>query len=548
MADTSLIFSILAKDRASKTFDKVKGAAKAAFAVGAAAAGAFAVSAVNAASDLAETQSKVGQIFGQSAGDVMAFSKTTASTLGQSRQQALDAAATFGIFGKSAGLAGSDLTGFSTEMVTLAGDMASFNNTTPEAAIQAIGAALRGESEPIRSFGVLLDDATLRNRALKLGLIETTKDALTPQQKVLAAQAEILAQTSDQQGDFARTSDGLANRQRIMAARFADVRAEVGTKLLPVALKLSEWASGAMDWMGQHQTLVRNLAIGVGSFAAAVGAVVVAMKAYRGIMLLVTAATKIWAGLQLVVKGATIVWTAMQWLLNVALTANPIGLIIIAIAALIAIIVLIATKTTWFQTGWKAAWGLIKAVALGVGRWFMDTLWRKWILGTFNNITGAAASMREKVVSLFTSMRDKLLGAASKLRSGFAKVAGWLTAPFRAGFNAISSLWNRTLGRVSFTIPRWVPLGLGGKGWSFPQMPRLAQGGIVTRPTVAMVGEAGPEAVVPLRRGGGGAMGGTTVIRFEADGSRTSQLLLELMREVVRVRGGGNVQVAFGRR
>src|SRR5574343_101163 len=75
---------------------------------------------------------------------------------------------------RPAGLAGDDLVQFSTGFVGLASDLALFNNTTPEQAIQAIGAALRGESEPLRAYGVLLDDATMRQKALELGLIETT--------------------------------------------------------------------------------------------------------------------------------------------------------------------------------------------------------------------------------------------------------------------------------------------------------------------------------------------------------------------------------------
>ena len=75
---------------------------------------------------------------------------------------------------------------------------------------------MRGEAEPLRQYGVLLDDASLRQAALELGIISTTKNALTPQQKVLAAQALIYQQTGTAQGDFARTSDGLANKTRIL--------------------------------------------------------------------------------------------------------------------------------------------------------------------------------------------------------------------------------------------------------------------------------------------------------------------------------------------
>jgi hypothetical protein len=226
--------------------------------------------AINAASDLAETQAKTGEIFGDSADDIIAYSKTAASSLGQSQQTVLDGASTFGIFGKSAGLAGDDLSEFSTGMVELATDLASFNNTSPEEAIQAIGAALRGESEPIRSYGVLLDDATLKARAFALGIADGTS-TLTPQQKVLAAHAEILAQTGTAQGDFARTSEGLANQQRILAAEVENAKVEIGTALLPVVTDLFRVfvevglpvLKDVAKWFSENEETVRTLTLTV---------------------------------------------------------------------------------------------------------------------------------------------------------------------------------------------------------------------------------------------------------------------------------------------
>jgi hypothetical protein len=188
---------------------------------------------IDAASDLNETLSKSQQIFGDASKAVEDFASNSAKQFGQSKQQAIDAAASFGVFGKSAGLTGQDLSKFSTDLVALSADLASFGNTTPEEAALALGAALRGEAEPIRRFGVLMDEATLKQEALAMGLIETTKGALTPQQKVLAANALIFKQTADAQGDFARTSEGVANQQRILEATFKDLQTEVGQKLLP---------------------------------------------------------------------------------------------------------------------------------------------------------------------------------------------------------------------------------------------------------------------------------------------------------------------------
>jgi hypothetical protein len=221
-----------------KVGDFAKKAGIALAAVGAA-AGAMAIKigkeAVAAASDLAETVSKVNVIFGQSAKNIEQFAATAAASLGQTRTQAMNAAATFGIFGKSAGLAGQELTAFSTEFVTLASDLASFNNTSVDQAITALGAALRGESEPIRSYGVLLNDATLKAKAMEMGIYSGT-GTLSAQQKVLAAHKVILEQTKDAQGDFARTADGMANSQRILTARLEEAKIILGQALLPIAL------------------------------------------------------------------------------------------------------------------------------------------------------------------------------------------------------------------------------------------------------------------------------------------------------------------------
>ena len=235
--------------------EKAKGAAKS---IGTLAAGAgalagtavvmFLKNAVSAASDLNETVSKTGQVFGKSSLPALEnFADGAAKSLGQSKQAALDAVSSFGVFGKSAGLAGADLVGFSTQLTQLASDMASFSNTTPEDAVMALSAALRGESEPIRRYGVLLDDATLRNTALRMGLIQTTTQALTPQQKVLAAHAEIMRQTADAQGDFARTSTGLANSQRILAAEWQNTQAQLGQALLPAMTQMVQLLSGGLS-------------------------------------------------------------------------------------------------------------------------------------------------------------------------------------------------------------------------------------------------------------------------------------------------------------
>jgi hypothetical protein len=232
------------KNRANKTADSIKSAfgsklAKTMFAgIAAGGAAAFAGVAIAAkkavadASDLSEVMSKTKVVFGESADQMIEWAATASRTFGQSKQQALDAASGFGNLFVSMGLVGPVAATMSRTMTELASDLASFNNTSVEDAILAIGSALRGEMEPMTRFGVLLNDATLKAKALAMGL-SNGKDTLGPAIKAQAAYALMLEQTSTAQGDFMRTSDGLANSQRTIAALFADLSASVGEQLLP---------------------------------------------------------------------------------------------------------------------------------------------------------------------------------------------------------------------------------------------------------------------------------------------------------------------------
>ena len=273
---------------------------------------------IDAASDLKETLDKSRIIFGQASTAIENFASNSAKQFGMSRKEAIDAAASFGVFGKSAGKTGQDLASFSTDLVGLSADLASFNNTTPEEAALALGAALRGEAEPIRRFGVLLDDASLKQEALALGLIKTTKEALTPQNKVLAANSAIFKQTTDAQGNFILTSGGVANQQRILEATFKDLQTEIGQKLLPTfnaALK------GLNEFLGDLD------ADDVLSFAKAIGFAATAFGAFK-----LGSLIKDMGGLTGVLKATT---GGVQGL-NAAIKSNPFGLIASAVAAIIA--------------------------------------------------------------------------------------------------------------------------------------------------------------------------------------------------------------------
>jgi hypothetical protein len=194
--------------------------------------------AITAASDMGEVTSKTGEVFQSSAAEMMAWAETSASAFGLSSSAALAAASDMGNLFRSMDMAPDKAAEMSRAMVELAADLASFNNTSIEDATEAIGAALRGEAEPIRRYGVLLNDATLKAEAMAKGLSDG-KSTLDPATKALAAYNLILSKTATAQGDFTRTNTGLANSTRILQAQLGNAAVEFGTAFIPTLEKLA---------------------------------------------------------------------------------------------------------------------------------------------------------------------------------------------------------------------------------------------------------------------------------------------------------------------
>lgn len=190
--------------------------------------------------------------------------------------------------------------------------------------------------------------------------------------------------------------------------------------------------------------------------------------------------------------------------MNATLLANPIFLVIAALAALTIGFVIAYKKSETFRNIVNKVFGAVKDGA-----------------GEFVDFVKDAVTRAAKVI---------------------AKVADIITTPYQIAFKAIASAWNATLGGFHIGIPGF--LGFGGFDFTIPNLPvpALAAGGIVSSPTLAMIGERGPEAVVPLTGpNAGGGMGGVTVI-IQTGASD----LDELIRKRVRILGNGNVQTAYG--
>lgn len=258
--------------------------------------------AVSGASDLNESLSKVNVVFDDLGPAVEEWASKAAFSMGMSKQAALEAAGTFGNFLQAMGSGQKPAQEMSEGLVQLASDLASFNNQNPEDVLLALRSGMAGEAEPLRRFGVNLNAARIQAEALRLGLAKAPVDmvkvekatltldkvqaeatkttkrygessheaaeannkvalaqealdkALAGGQVVLdgaaksqAAYSLIMKDTALAQGDFERTSDGLANKQRIVAAQWSDMKAKLGSGLLPIVQKAVGFGSDLMS-------------------------------------------------------------------------------------------------------------------------------------------------------------------------------------------------------------------------------------------------------------------------------------------------------------
>jgi hypothetical protein len=195
--------------------------------------------AMDAASDFNETLSKSNTVFGDNAKAIEDWASGAAKSFGQSKTQALDAASSFGNMFVQLGIGSGKAADMSRSMTELASDFASFHNADISEVISAQTAAFRGEYDAVQRFVPTINAAAVEQQAMKMGLAATTKE-LDAQDKALATQALLLAGAGDAMGDFDRTSEGAANKSRILSAQMAEMSVTIGQQLLPVKVALMD--------------------------------------------------------------------------------------------------------------------------------------------------------------------------------------------------------------------------------------------------------------------------------------------------------------------
>ena len=288
-------------------------------------------------------------------------------------------------------------------------------------------------------------------------------------------------------GQADEAADTAAGKFRRMQIALQETQETIGYALLPIINKMLPVMQKLVKFIENNTTAVIAFAVGLASLALIIKAVQAATILYNAVMLVMEANSK---------RAA-----AGQVALNLALLANPVVLIVAGIIALVAALVLAYKKSETF---------------------------RNIVDGAFNWVKNAAGSLLEffKKIPAFFVQTAKTL-------------ANVITTPYRLAFAAIAKLWNNTVGKLDFTIPDWVP-GIGGKRFTAPKLPEgipaLAKGGIVNKPTLALIGEAGPEAVVPLNgRNTPGGINITVNGALDPEGVARS---IERILKTSKIRGG----------
>jgi hypothetical protein len=278
-----------------------------------------------------------------------------------------------------------------------------------------------------------------------------------------------------------------AGRMKNLSIQMGEFKESIGAavapliqKMLPALLKFSTFAQ-------ENTKLIVILGAVIGTFALAIIGLNAGLAIYNTIQALTLALN-----------------TALTASFSALWIATGVVVIIAIIAALVALQVkfdIFGKAVDGIKIGFNALWGAIKFV--------FDWAKNNWplLLAVITGPFGLA-------IAFVVKFKDDIMGMFSLIYSGIKATMGFvadvISAPFKAAFRAVAWLWNNTIGKLSFKVPGWVP-GIGGSGFDVPDIPMLAQGGIVTSPTLAMIGEAGPEAVIPLNRAGGMGMGGNTI-------------------------------------
>ena len=420
--------------------------------------------AAGAASDLEEAINKVDRVFGKSASGIEKWSDKSAEKLLVSKAAALEATGSFGAMLKPMGFGEAQAAKMSKRMVQLSADMASFNNVDPTDMLDRIQSGLSGEMEPLKRYGSVLSETRVAQYAYKEGLAQTGAE-LTEQQKIQARYGLLLSDTKDQQGDVARTGDGMANSLRTLTANLTNLAAKVGTVLTPIVAgasnALNDFLGSILSGKGASRPAWLDSILGAFQDF---GRSEVWKQITAGVSSIAAEFAKFWQNDGQAIVGAfrniglALKWVIENWIVPVAERYLP--PFFDAVRGIVRVIRGVVEVVTGILTGdWRKAWEGVKNIVSGVfstiwglvramtapGREALSKIgdvvknvlggaWRFVVgivkgavdktLGLFTTLMNATASVVEKLAAI-PVIGDKFDGLAEDIRNSADEIDAW---------------------------------------------------------------------------------------------------------------------------
>ena len=230
----------------SSMFKKVGKVAAAAFSVKAVVN--FSKECLNLGSDLAEVQNVVDSTFVSMSASVNQWAKDAMTSYGLSEKVAKDYVGQLGAMSKAFGNSEEAAYNQATSLAGLVGDVASFYNLSTDEAFTKLKAVYTGETEALKSLGVVMTQAALDEFAMAQGMGKTTAE-MSEQEKVALRLAFVQDRLKTASGDFSRTSTGWANQTRVLALRFDALKASIGQGLIAALRPVVVWLNKIMVYL-----------------------------------------------------------------------------------------------------------------------------------------------------------------------------------------------------------------------------------------------------------------------------------------------------------
>ena len=363
----------------TKAYGAMRIAVVAALATMTAVLGRFVTTSISAASDLNETISKTSTIFGDQGAAMLEWASNSAQAMGLSQQAALEAASTMGNMFSQLGAGREVAGGISRDMIQLAADIASFNNVAGGAVAvsDAMQSAFRGEYDSLQRYIPTINAATVAQEALRM-TGKANEKQLTALEKALAAQKLIMEGAGVAAGDFARTSGGLANQQRILAASLTDVSAKFGAAFTPLATLIVQGLNAAVSGLSAGMSILADNIDTIGVAAGTAGTLM--LIAFGPTILASMAAGFVALG----TAGVTAIRA-----ITAAIAANPLGALAVGIVA--AVTALYVFRDEVQKAIGVDVIGIVKNAAnLIIGSFVAAFEDIKFVWSNFGNIIGGA--------------------------------------------------------------------------------------------------------------------------------------------------------------